>query len=260
MPRDLTITLIQSELHWEDPEANRKMFSSKIREIAHPTDIIILPEMFTTGFTMNAEEFAEAIDGPSMQWLHEVSSTAQSVVTGSLIIRDQNQTFNRLIWMQPDGAYQHYDKRHLFAMAGEHEEYTAGSERLIVELKGWRICPLICYDLRFPVWSRNDEAYDLLIYVANWPEKRTAHWNALLKARAIENQAYVAAVNRVGKDGGGYNYLGDSCLVDPMGDQIYYKSGVEDLATTTLSYDTLESIREKLPFLIDRDQFQIIKN
>ena len=210
MRRDLNITLVQSDLHWHDQDVNRDMFSQKIESLSEDTDLIILPEMFTTGFTMEAEQYAEEMDGATLQWMKKMSHKTQAVITGSIIIKEGGSYFNRLIWMRSDGTYDTYDKRHLFAMAGEHEHYTAGQSRLIIDIEGWRICPLVCYDLRFPVWARNNDEYDVLIYTANWPSMRAAHWNKLLVARAIENQSYVAGVNRVGTDGKGYPYDGDS--------------------------------------------------
>ncbi len=256
--RDLSITLIQSTLHWQDPEANRKMFGEKIKSIEAPTDLVILPEMFTTGFTMNASQWAETMEGSTVSWMRRVAEEVDAVITGSLIVTEEGHYYNRLIWMRPDGTFDIYDKRHLFAMAGEHKHYTAGTERLIVELNGWKVCPMVCYDLRFPVWTRNENTYDLLIYMANWPDKRSYDWNTLLRARAIENQAYVAAVNRVGADDNGHLYNGDSCVLDPGWLQtIYQTSEVEDIATITLSGEHLQEVREKLPFLEDGDSFRI---
>jgi len=256
--KDLSITLIQSDLHWQAPMANHKMFANHIASIGESTDLIVLPEMFTTGFTMNASTWAETMDGASVSWMRSQAKQSNAVITGSLIIVEEGNYYNRLIWMRPDGAYDTYDKRHLFAMAGEHEHYSGGRERLIVELHGWRVCPMICYDLRFPVWARNDSAYDLLIYMANWPDKRSYDWNTLLRARAIENQAYVAAVNRVGTDDNGHHYSGDSCVIDPGWKQtLYRKTEEEDVSTVTLSYDHLQEVRGKLPFLKDADTFRI---
>ncbi|MCL4132916.1 UNVERIFIED_CONTAM: hypothetical protein GTU68_015211 [Idotea baltica] len=256
--RDLSITLIQSDLHWQAPEANRKMFAAHIDSIEESTDLIILPEMFTTGFTMNASEWAENMDGPSVSWMRSQAKKSNTVLTGSLIIIEDGNYYNRLIWMRPDGISETYDKRHLFAMAGEHEHYSGGTKRLIVDLHGWKVCPMICYDLRFPVWARNDSVYDLLIYMANWPDKRSYDWNTLLRARAIENQAYVAAVNRVGTDDNGHHYSGDSCVIDPGWKQtLYSKSEKEDVATVSLSYTHLQDVRGKLPFLKDADTFTI---
>jgi len=214
--------------------------------------------MFTTGFTMNAAALAEPMDGKSMQWMHKIAVKYEAVVTGSLIIKENNKFYNRLIWMRPDGSHEHYDKRHLFALGKEHETYTAGDKRIIVELNGWKICPVICYDLRFPVWLRNvGGEYDLLLIVANWPERRALHWRTLIPARAIENQAYVVAVNRVGHDGDEVYHSGDSNCIDPNGKVIYYKRDEEDMYTFSIVGDEIEKIRRAMPFLKDADVFKI---
>jgi len=210
----LKVTLLQAKIAWQDPAANLTHYAGMLENIG-PTDLIILPEMFTTGFTMDPATNAETMGGTAVRWMAERAKAHQAVVTGSLVIEEAGEYYNRLIWMRPDGTCATYNKRHLFAMAGEHEHYVAGRERLVVELNGWRICPMVCYDLRFPVWARNDDAYDLLIYTANWPNRRSYDWNTLLKARAIENQCYVVAVNRVGTDANGHEYNGDSCVIDP---------------------------------------------
>ena len=259
MSNDIVITLIQSQLHWHDIDANLQNFTTKISGIVQDTDLIILPEMFTSGFTMQPEQVAEEMEGPTMIWMNQMADEKDCAVTGSLVIEEQGKFFNRLIWMYPGGMYHTYDKRHLFAMAGEHEYYQAGTEKKVVEYKGWRICPLVCYDLRFPVWSRNDHQYDLLIYVANWPEKRSYDWNALLRARAIENQSYVAGVNRVGRDNNDLEYNGDSCIIDPGWRQVlYHCEKIEDVHTTTLSYHHLQKVRSSLPFLEDKDEFALM--
>lgn len=255
---DLTVTLLQTSLHWQDSMANRMMFSDKIAAIGDSTDLIILPEMFTTGFSMDASTWAEDMDGPTLQWMAEEAQKVDAVITGSLIIQEDGHYYNRLIWMRPDGTYAYYDKRHLFAMAGEDEQYSPGSGRLIVTLGGWRICPMICYDLRFPIWSRNDDSYDLLIYIANWPDRRSYDWNTLLRARAIENQSYVAAVNRVGTDANGHRYIGDSCIIDPGWHQtLLHMKDTDATLSATLSYDHLEVVRTKLPFWKDADRFEL---
>ena len=251
----LRVTTIQSNLHWENPDANRTMFSEKIKELKGQTDLIILPEMFTTGFSMNTTELAERMDGATMQWLSQQANSVNAVVTGSFIATENGQCFNRLIWMQPDGVFFIYDKKHLFTLAKEHEHYSAGIERLIVELKGWKICPLICYDLRFPVWSRNTDDYDLLIYTASWPVMRAEAWKSLLVGRAIENQSYTIGVNRVGVDGGGYEYSGDSSVIDYTGKRLYCTSNMEDIFTATLDLEKQKHFRSKLNFLADRDEF-----
>jgi omega-amidase len=248
----MNITLVQTKLHWENIEANLEMFSQKLQKLPQ-TDLIILPEMFTTGFSMNAAALAEPMGGSAIQWMQEQAQQHQAVVTGSLIIEENGNYYNRLIWMRPDGSYQQYDKKHLFTMAKEEETYTAGEEKILIEYKGFKICPFICYDLRFPVWNRNTQDYDLALYVANWPAKRSYHWRSLLLARAIENQAYIAAVNRVGEDGKGFYYSGDSALIDPAGEILYQKADEEDIFQATISLDHIKEVREKLPFLKDRD-------
>ena len=256
---DLRVTMIQTMLHWHDAEANRKMFCDQIKNMDHETDLIILPEMFTTGFSMDSSVLAEEMDGPTMSWMARLSDERRFVITGSLIIRDKSDYFNRLIWMYPDGSYDYYDKRHLFGMAQEHLHYVAGKKRLITSHLGWNICPMICYDLRFPVWSRSRNDYDLLIYVANWPDKRISAWSNLLRARAIENQSYCVGVNRVGEDSNGYLYTGQSAIIDPSGAVLCdVKSDEEGIFTTTLSADHLQNIRQKFPFLQDADDFEII--
>src|SRR5690606_24430266 len=200
--QDLRITIIQTSLHWQDASANRTMFSEKLAAAAPATDLIVLPEMFTTGSSMDAAGLAEDAEGPTLQWMKEEAVRYSAVLTGSVMVKEGDNYYNRLYWVRPDGTYEHYDKRHLFRMAKEHHSYTPGKEKLLVELKGWNICPLVCYDLRFPVWSRNTGSqYDLLLYVANWPKPRANAWSTLLQARAIENLSYVVGVNRVGTDG-----------------------------------------------------------
>src|SRR5215831_2401133 len=259
----LTITTIQSNLHWEDKPANLAMFEQKIAGITEKTEIVVLPEMFSSGFSMNPSRLAEKMDGPSVEWMKKTASQKKIVLTGSLIIEEEGNYYNRLIWMLPNGQYGYYDKRHLFAYAGEHEHYTAGNKRLIAAVKGWKINLLVCYDLRFPVWSRqnpekeheNGPEYDLLIYVANWPERRIHAWKTLLQARAIENQCFVVGVNRVGQDGHQIYHSGDSMIIDPLGEVLYTNSHDEEVFTITLQHERLEEIRKKLPFLEDADDF-----
>ncbi|GAB3892439.1 amidohydrolase [Spirosoma agri] len=259
----MNITLLQPTLYWHDPVANRAMLEEQIFSLAEPTDLIVLPEMFTTGFTMDAQAMAEPMNLTTFRWLKQMAAQTRAVVTGSYVVKEKNSYFNRLIWMQPDGQFDSYDKRHLFRMAGEDGIYTAGEQRLIKEWKGWRICPLICYDLRFPVWSRNrtetstDFAYDLLLYVANWPAPRRTAWNTLLQARAIENLSYVAGVNRVGEDGNGHVYAGDSALIDFKGDVLFRQTDREAIHQQTLSLDDLRTFREKFPANLDADAFTI---
>ncbi len=257
MKPDLHISIIQSSLHWENRAANLTLFSEKINAIREPTDLIILPEMFTTGFSMQPEKFAESMDGEAVKWMANMASVKNAVLCGSLMMSDGNQYFNRLVWMQPDGTNSYYDKRHLFGLGDENQHYTAGSQKILVEWKGWRILPLICYDLRFPVWARNTESYDVLLYVANWPERRINAWKTLLEARAIENQCYVIGVNRVGNSGPDIRYTGESSLIDPVGEVLFRESNHEVVRTATLSANQLAKTREALPFLKDRDSFEI---
>jgi omega-amidase len=255
--QDLTITLIQTSLSWHDAAANRKRFETLIGELDQPGDLVVLPEMFTTGFTMEAGENAEKMDGDSLAWMRHVASEHGITLCGSLIIEHDCHFFNRLIWMPPNGQQQHYDKRHLFRMAGEDKHFAAGARRLIVELNGWRICPLICYDLRFPVWSRGNNAFDLMIYVANWPAARRSAWTTLLPARAVENQCYVLGVNRTGEDGNGIRYSGDSVLHDFLGATICACADEECVQTVSLDWQSLQRYREKFPAYLDADRFSI---
>jgi len=272
--QDLSVTIIQSSLHWENIEDNLKLFSDKIHAISDSTDLIILPEMFSTGFTMNSSNLAEEMGGPTMKWMCEHAKEKNAVITGSTIIHENGNYFNRLIWMRPNGTYELYDKRHLFRMMNENNYYSAGSNRMVVELNGWRICPLICYDLRFPVWCRNTSPstpskggesqhisrndYDCLIFIANWPAARSEAWKALLLGRAHENQAYVAGVNRVGEDGNKIKFSGDSVVINPKGTTIAKISSNEEGAeTVTLSYSELADFREKFPLAMDADEFEL---
>lgn len=259
---DITITLVQSSLFWENIDSNLNQFSKKLEHIDQ-TDLIILPEMFNTGFSMNAQDLAEVMNVKTMIWMKEMANKYKCVITGSIIIKEKDSYYNRLIWMRADGSYETYDKRHLFGLGEEDKTYTAGKERLIVDLNGWNICPMICYDLRFPVWSRNikqgdDAEYDLLIYTANWPQRRIHHWNALLPARAVENQCYVVGLNRVGNDGNDIPHSGDSQVIDPNGTRLYYLSEEkEGIHTLTLSAFELKQYRRAFPFLKDADRFSL---
>ncbi|MEJ7779050.1 MAG: amidohydrolase [Daejeonella sp.] len=256
----LKITTFQAYLFWENVEKNLHNLGLRLSSIREKTDLIVLPEMFSTGFSMNAEKLAEEMNGPSMKWMLEQAKKFESVVTGSLIIKDGVKYYNRLIWMRPDGSYERYDKRHLFGLGEEDQHYTPGYEKLFVELHGWKICPVICYDLRFPVWLRNkDEEYDMLLIVANWPEKRSLHWRTLIPARAVENQAYVVAVNRVGHDGNEVYHSGDSMCIDPNGKVVYYKPNDEDLYTFSINKEEVENARKLYPFLKDADTFKLSK-
>ena len=257
-------------LHWEDKEANLKMWEEKILSIKKKTEIVVLPEMFSTGFSMKPELLAEKMparsgtggDGPSVEWMKRIAQQQKIILTGSLIIEEEEKYYNRLIWMLPNGQYGTYDKRHLFAYGGEHQHYTAGNKRLITSVKGWRINLQVCYDLRFPVWARQQvneiPEYDVIIYAANWPERRNHAWKILLQARAIENQCYVIGVNRVGNDGNNIHHSGHSMVIDPLGEVLYQKENEEDIFTITLTKEKLEEVRTKFPFWKDADDYNIL--
>lgn len=254
----LKITIFQAYLFWENVEKNLQNLGLRLSNLKEKTDLILLPEMFNTGFTTNVEKCAERMDGVTMHWMFEMAKRFDCVVAGSLIIEEDHKYYNRFIWMSPDGSFVHYDKRHLFALTKEDKVFTPGHSRMMLRLKGWKICPMICYDLRFPVWSRNQtEGYDLLVYTASWPDRRSAHWRALIPARAIENQAYVIGVNRVGHDGNEVYYSGGSMCISPLGDVVYYRPEDEDLYTFTLQPKDLEKAREDFPFLKDGDPFNL---
>ena len=287
--QDLSVTVIQTDLYWENPIANLASLEEKIAQISTQTDLIILPEMFNTGFTMNAKEVAEPMNFTTFKWLRQQAKKANAVVTGSFIVKEGEKYFNRLIWMRPDGSFEKYDKRHLFRMGNEHLTFTGGTERIIVELKGWKICPLICYDLRFPVWSRQGGSerggkeeggwekenknqtsniemerhpqrtsnYDLLLYVANWPSARSQVWDVLLQARAIENQSYCIGVNRVGNDGMSLNYSGNSAIIDFKGNRNFYQKNTEVIHSQILNLQELIDFRTKFPAYLDADDFTI---
>lgn len=255
--RDLTLALIQTELAWQDPAANRSHFADLLEQ-ARGADLVVLPEMFSTGFSMDSAALAEPEDGPTSHWLLEQAARLDAVITGSLIIQAADGSYrNRLLWARPDGSLAHYDKRHLFRMAGEHQHYAAGEEQVLLELKGWRIRPLICYDLRFPVWSRDPATTDLLLYTANWPALRRQHWNRLLPARAIENLCYVAAVNRVGEDAKGFAYSGDSQVLDFQGEALLEAGAGDGVFVTTLSAAELAAYRQRFPAHLDADGFRL---
>jgi omega-amidase len=256
--KPLSITIIQSHLQWENPIANRLNFSKKIQGISENTDLVILPEMFTTGFSMQATALAEEPHGETLNWMISEAKKHTVAITGSIIVREKERFYNRLYFVFPNGDFKHYDKRHTFTLAGEHLTYTAGKEQLIIDYMGWRIFPLVCYDLRFPVWARNTQEYDLVFYVANWPVKRIAAWDVLLKARAIENMAYCVGVNRVGLDGKGHEYSGHSAVFDVLGKQISTRDFEKEFVeTVSLSKEYLNSQRQKLQFLKDRDSFTL---
>ena len=254
---DLELALIQTTLAWQDPAANRAHFAALLQQ-ARGADLIVLPEMFSTGFSMDSATLAEPEDGPSTQWLCEQAQQIGAVITGSLIIQAADGSYrNRLLWARPDGSVAHYDKRHLFRMAGEHKHYRAGEQQVVLELKGWRVRPLICYDLRFPVWSRAAADTDLLLYTANWPAARRQHWNRLLPARAIENLCYVAAVNRIGEDGKGFAYSGDSQVLDFQGDSLLAAEAADGVFRVTLKSAELAAYRQRFPAHLDADGFQL---
>ena len=259
---DFTVSLVQTDLHWHEPAANRAALQEQLAAALHGpglTDLIVLPEMFTTGFSMDAVAQAEPSDGPTLAWLREQAARYDAVVTGSVMVSEAGHYYNRLLWVRPDGSYSAYNKRHLFRMAGEHQVYTAGTEHLIEEWRGWRIQPLVCYDLRFPVWSRNpaDEPFDLLLYVASWPHARIQAWKVLLQARAIENLVYTVGVNRIGTDGLGVEYSGHTMLIDPRGDYLAQAGSMPTILTRRLMRHPLREIREQLSALSDADVFEL---
>lgn len=256
---ELRITLVQADLHWEDPVANRQMLEELLVDVTG-SDLIVLPEMFSTGFTMNAQALAEPMErSETVAWMREQASRTQAVITGSIVILDDGVCYNRMIWATPQGELRWYDKRHLFRMAGEHERYGMGRERVIVELNGFKILLSVCYDLRFPVWSRNvGNEYDLMLCVANWPSARRIPWRTLLQARAIENQCYVIGVNRVGEDGKGLHYSGDSMLVDYLGEPLIDdEREISFVRTGVIGRESLEAFRAKFPAWMDADRFTI---
>ena len=261
----LSITTIQTDLEWENKASNLQMLQRKINALEEKTEIVVLPEMFSTGFSMHPEIYAESMDGPTIQWMTEMAVNNKIILTGSIIIKEEEKYFNRLIWMLPNGQYGYYDKRHLFAYSGEDKHYSAGNKRLIASVKGWKINLQICYDLRFPVWARQSGSaknrgpeleFDILVYVANWPERRNHAWKTLLCARAIENQCYVVGVNRVGLDGNSINHSGNSLIIDPAGEVLYHMADAEDQFTITLHKQTLIDVRSKYPFWKDADDFR----
>ncbi len=253
----LSVTIIQADLFWQDAERNREQFSVAIENVEEATDLIVLPEMFSTGFSMDAPSLAETMDGKTIDWLTETAEAKRSAICGSLIISEGGHFFNRFICIEPGGAMTTYDKRHLFRLADEHNHYTQGNAIQTFELKGFRICPMICYDLRFPVWSRNRDNYDLLLYVANWPSRRHNAWTTLLRARAIENLSYLAGVNRVGLDGNELPYIGGSSIVDYLGNDLANLAESKGTATATLDLDALQKFRDRFAFHKDADAFTL---
>lgn len=253
----MKIALIQSSLFWENPEKNKKKLEEKINAIAGPIDLIVLPEMFTSGFTMHPNLVAEPMQGETMVWLQKLAKAKNAAITGSLVITDNGNFYNRLVFVFPSGEVQFYDKRHLFTLAGEDKKYTAGKDKVIINYLGWKICPLICYDLRFPVFARNSEEYDVLLYVANWPNTRINAWDALLKARAIENMCYTIGVNRIGVDANHHIYNGHSQVQDYLGRAIIEPQESDGVFIATLERTSLLETRQKLGFLNDKDDFEI---
>lgn len=254
----LNVALIQTDLAWENQKANKQNIANKVSTISNDVDLIILPELFTSGFTMNANAVAEPMHGKTISWLKTLAKEKNAAITGSLVIKDNNNYYNRLVFVTPLGKVLHYDKRHSFTLAGEHKVYTAGQKKVIINYNGWKICPLICYDLRFPVWARNVEDYDVLLYVANWPKPRINAWDALLKARAIENMCYCIGVNRVGLDANKHNYLGHSAVYDVLGNNLNPIIKNEDaIINVTLKKSEIEQHRNQLNFLNDRDAFNL---
>ena len=262
----LTISTVQTNLIWEKKQENLRVLGEKISQLKGKTEIVVLPEMFSTGFSVDPLPLAETMNGETISWMKSVSSSNKIILTGSVIIEEGGKYYNRLVWMLPDENYGYYDKRHLFAFAGENTHYSAGNKRLIASVKGWKINLLICYDLRFPVWARQSSVetiegfrpeYDVLIYVANWPERRSLAWKTLLQARAIENQCFVVGVNRVGTDANDLFYAGDSMIIDPLGKILYHAPATEDIFTYTLDRQILDDIRAQLPFWKDQDHFSI---
>lgn len=257
----ISVTIIQTNLYWEDKAANLQELTAKILSIPHKTQVVVLPEMFSTGFSMKAAELAETMEGETVQWMKKIAIQQKIILTGSVIISENNNYYNRLLWVLPNGDIGVYDKRHRFAFAGEDNFYTAGNKRFITSVNGWRFNLQICYDLRFPVWARQqsntEPEYDVLLYVANWPERRSNAWKSLLVARAIENQCYVIGVNRVGEDGNGITHSGDSMLVDPLGEVLYTCANEEAVSTHLLDKNKLIEVRSKFPFWKDADAFTI---
>jgi predicted amidohydrolase len=264
----LIFTTIQSNLHWENKSANLEVFEKKILGINEKTNIVLLPEMFSTGFSMQPELFAETMDGETVNWMRHLSKQKNIILGGSMMVTENGEYYNRFVWMQPNGQYGYYDKRHCFSLAGEDQHYASGNKRTIASVGGWKINLQICYDLRFPVWSRqqlqqNEQneflpEYDVLVYVANWPERRNHAWKTLLQARAIENQCFVIGVNRIGNDGNNIYHSGDSMVVDPLGEVLYHKAHEEDVHTITIEKNKLSDIRSRLPFWKDADGFLVV--
>ena len=257
MEDTLNVVLIQSHLFWEDPEANRILFSERMASISKTVDLIVLPEMFTTGFTMTPQNIPIDEGIKTVEWMQQTAKEKDVAITGSIIYHEDDAYYNRLFFVFPDGSFKTYDKRHTFSLAGEHKVYESGIEKLLADFRGFKICPMICYDLRFPVWARNKENYDVLLYVANWPKPRITAWDTLLKARAIENMVYCIGVNRIGIDDSGYEYPGHSAVYDVLGNPLTF-SDKEGVTEVTLSKEHINTCRNKLKFLEDKDEFNLI--
>lgn len=258
MKNELKVTGIQADLYWENPTKNIAFFENKINNLDKDTDLVVLPEMFTTGFTMQPKNVAESMDGYSVSWMQEIAEKHQIAICGSLVIVENDKFYNRFVFVHPNKELETYNKRHSFTLAGENKVYTSGLERIIINYKGWKICPLICYDLRFPVWARNTDNYDLLLFMANWPVTRIKAWETLLKARAIENMSYVVGVNRTGKDASNYEYSGNSLIVDFLGEELSSLNNNEiGIVTSVITLDKQNIVRDKLGFLNDKDSFTI---
>lgn len=256
---DLKFTLVQPDIVWEDKQANLLQYEQYLADVSEKMEVVVLPEMFSTGFSMAPERLAETMEGATVQWMKNIAAKYGCLLTGSLIIEEDGNYYNRMLWVQPDGKTCHYDKRHLFGYAKEDEHYTAGTKRMIVSVKGIKICLLVCYDLRFPAWARNkDGEYDVLLYVANWPERRSLAWKTLLQARAIENMCYTIGVNRVGSDGNDIQYSGDSSVFGPLGEQLWQQSDKAVCHTITISKEVVEAARQQFSFLKDADKFIIL--
>lgn len=253
----MRVALIQSVIIWEDPQANRTYFETEINTISEAIDLIVLPEMFSTGFTMNPSAIAETMQGETVSWMQSLAKAKNVAITGSVVIEESANYYNRMLFVFPSGEIQHYDKRHLFTLAGEDKVYTKGTQKLIIDYLGWKICPFICYDLRFPVFSRNTDDYDLLIYVASWPKVRINAWDTLIKARAIENMSYAIGVNRVGEDNNGYQYTGHSQLVDYLGEYLIEPTEAKGILVAILDKSKMLEVRKNLSFLSDKDVFEI---
>lgn len=259
MTDTLRLALIQTDLAWQNAEANRKLLEPQLEALAGTTDLVILPEMFTSAFAMGSGAIAENHPGPTLAWMQQQAKQLDAALTGSIAVTEQGKRYNRLLFVTPEGEVSYYDKRHLFRMLGEDQRYSAGSSKLIIEFRGWQILPLICYDLRFPVFSRYTaaEPYDLMLYVANWPAPRNSHWRTLLQARAIENLSYVAGVNRIGTDGNGLAYAGHSAVIDPQGTELLQSGSIAGVFTTSINKAALLDWRSRFPAWMDADQFSM---